>query len=91
MDYFFTEEQKAIMHLVKSIAEREIRPAVAMYDRSGEFPWPIVKSLAKNDIFRVFIDESYGGLAGGTPILNAVIVMEGISRICAGIAMGFLM
>ena len=53
MDYFFTEEQKAIMHLVKSIAEREIRPAVAMYDRSGEFPWPIVKSLAKNG-FAIF-------------------------------------
>ena len=61
MDHFFTDEQKEIQHLVRSIAEKEIRPVVTHYDKRGEFPWPIVKILAQNDIFRVFIEESYEG------------------------------
>ena len=89
MDYFFTDEQKEIQHLVRRIAEKEIRPVVSHYDKSGEFPWPVVKTLAHNDIFRVFIEESCGGIANGTPIFNTVVVMEELSRICAGIALSF--
>jgi alkylation response protein AidB-like acyl-CoA dehydrogenase len=89
MDYFLTERQREIQHLARSIAEREVLPAAAHYDRSGEFPWPIVKSMASNDLFRVFIHESHGGLAGGSPVLNTVLVMEELSRACAGTAMSF--
>jgi len=89
MDYFFTDEQKDIQQLVRRIAEKEIRSVVADYDRSGDFPWPIVKILARNDIFRVFIEEAYGGISNSTPIFNTVIVMEELSRICAGIALSF--
>lgn len=89
MEYFFTDEQKEIQHLARRIAEKEIRPVVADYDRSGEFPWPVVKILAHNDIFRVFVEEAYGGIPNGTPIFNTVLVMEELSRICAGIALSF--
>lgn len=89
MDYFFTEEQKEIQRLARRIADREIRPVAAQYDRSGEFPWPVVKKLAGSDIFGVFIEESYGGIANGTPIFNTVVVMEELSRACAGIALSF--
>ncbi len=89
MDYFFTDEQKEIKQLASRIAEKEMRPVVADYDLRGEFPWPIVKTLAQNDIFRVFIEAPYGGIPNGTPILNTVIVMEELSRICAGIALSF--
>ncbi|MEJ2109943.1 MAG: acyl-CoA dehydrogenase family protein [Acidobacteriota bacterium] len=89
IDYFLTDEQKEIQHLVRSIAEKEMRPVVEQYDRSGQFPWPIVKILARNDIFRVFIDESYGGISNKTPSFNTVVVMEELSRVCAGIALSF--
>ena len=89
MDYFLTDEQKDIQQLVRRIAEKEMRPVAAQYDRSGEFPWPVVKILAQNDIFRVFIEEPYGGIPNGTPIFNTVLVMEELSRICAGIALSF--
>ena len=89
MDYFLTEEQKDIQHLVRSIAEREIRPVVNQYDTSGAFPWPVVETLSRNDIFRVFVDEAYGGIANGSPSLNAVLVMEELSKVCAGIALSF--
>ena len=87
LDYGFTEEQTAIRELAREIAEKELRPVAAQYDVSGEFPWPVVKTMAEADLFRTFIPEEYGGIAGGTPTLNLVLVTEELSRACAGIAL----
>jgi alkylation response protein AidB-like acyl-CoA dehydrogenase len=89
MNYFLTDEQIEIQQLARKIAEREVRPLAAQYDRSGDFPWPIVKLMAAKDLFRTFIDESHGGIAAGSPVFNTVLVMEELSRACAGIAMSF--
>ena len=87
MDYGFTEEQMAIRDLTREIAEREIRPVAAEYDRTGEFPWPVVRTLAQADLFRTFLPEEYGGIAGGTPVTNLVLVTEELSKACGGIAL----
>jgi len=87
MDYGFTEEQRAIQDLARDIAEREIRPVAAEYDRSGECPWPIVRTLAGADLFRTFVPEEYDGIAGGTPTTNLVLVTEELSKACGGIAL----
>jgi len=87
MDYGFTEEQSAIRDLARDIAEREIRPVAAEYDRTGEFPWPVVRTLASADLFRTFIPEAYDGIAGGTPTTNLVLVTEELSKACGGIAL----
>ena len=87
LDYALSEEQVAIRDLAREIAEREIRPVAAAYDRTGEFPWPVVKTLAAADLFRTFIPEAYEGIAGGTPTLNLVLVTEELSKACGGIAL----
>jgi alkylation response protein AidB-like acyl-CoA dehydrogenase len=87
LDYGFTEEQTAIRELAREIAEKELRPVAARYDVSGEFPWPVVKTMAEADLFRTFIPEEYDGIAGGTPTMNLVLVTEELSRACAGIAL----
>jgi alkylation response protein AidB-like acyl-CoA dehydrogenase len=89
MDYSFTEYQAAIRDLAREIADKEIRPVAAEYDREGKFPWPIVEELAKTDLFRVFIDEQFDGMSDGTPIMNMVIVTEELSKACGGIALSF--
>lgn len=89
LDYSFTEYQTAIRDLAREIAEKEIRPVAAEYDREAKFPWPIVKVLAQTDLFRVFIEEPFGGLSEGTPIMNMVIVTEELSKACGGIALSF--
>jgi butyryl-CoA dehydrogenase len=89
LDYGFTEYQTAIRDLAREIAEKEIRPIAAEYDREAKFPWPIVKVLADADLFRVYVDEKYEGLTDGTPIMNMVIVTEELSKACAGIALAF--
>jgi alkylation response protein AidB-like acyl-CoA dehydrogenase len=89
MDYFLNDSQKEIQQLARKISETEIRPVAANYDRTGDFPWPLIRTIASNDLFRTFIHETYGGMAGGTPVLNTVLVMEELSRACAGTALIF--
>jgi alkylation response protein AidB-like acyl-CoA dehydrogenase len=89
LDYGLTEYQAAIRDLAREIAEKEIRPVAAEYDRDAKFPWPIVKLLADADLFRVYVDDQYEGLTDGTPIMNMVIVTEELSKACAGIALAF--
>jgi butyryl-CoA dehydrogenase len=89
MDYAFTEYQCAIRDLAREIAEKEIRPIAAEYDREAKFPWAVVKVLADTDLFRVYIDDEFGGISDGTPIMNMVIVTEELSKACGGIALSF--
>jgi alkylation response protein AidB-like acyl-CoA dehydrogenase len=87
LDYGLTEEQTAIRNLAREIAEKELRPVSAQYDISGDFPWPVVKTMADAGLFGTFIPEEYDGIAGGTPTLNLCLVTEELSRACAGIAL----
>jgi len=89
MDYFLTEEQQFMKDVARDIAEKRIRPVRAEYDESGEFPWPIVEAMADADLFRVFIDDEYDGMAGGTGIMNMCIVTEELSKACGGISLAF--
>jgi butyryl-CoA dehydrogenase len=87
LDYGLTEEQITIRDLAREIADREVRPVAAEYDRTGEFPWPVVKTLAASDLFRTFVPEEYEGIANGTPTMNLVLVTEELSKACGGIAL----
>jgi alkylation response protein AidB-like acyl-CoA dehydrogenase len=89
MDYGFTEYQAAIRDLSREIAEKEIRPIAAEYDKEAKFPWPVVKVLAETDLFRVYIEDEYGGISDGSPIMNMVIVTEELSKACGGVALSF--
>jgi alkylation response protein AidB-like acyl-CoA dehydrogenase len=87
MNYFLTDDQKMIRDLAAQIAREKIAPVAAELDESGEFPWEIVKTLAKSDLFRVFIPSEYEGLGGG--IFEMCIVVEELSRACSGIALAY--
>ncbi len=89
LDYQLTEEQAMIRDLSRTIADNEIRPVAAEYDRTGEFPWPVVRKIAEAGLFGVFIDEAYGGLAGDSRTMNMVLVTEELSKACGGISLAF--
>ncbi len=84
MEYFLTEEQKTIKSLARKIAEERILPVRAELDEKEEFPWAIIKDLADADMFRVFVPEGYEGLGGSC--LELCLVVEELSRVCAGVA-----
>jgi len=56
MDYGFTEYQRAIRDLAREIADKEIRPVSAEYDREGKFPGHR-QSPGGDGPLRVFIDD----------------------------------
>ncbi|MGA1871035.1 MAG: acyl-CoA dehydrogenase family protein [bacterium] len=87
MDYFLTDDQIMIRDLTRTIAEEKIRPIRAELDEKEEFPTEIVKELARSDLFGIFIPEEYGGLGGDC--LELAIVIEELSRVCAGVALAF--
>jgi butyryl-CoA dehydrogenase len=89
MDYGLSEKQVMIRDLARQIADNEIRPVAAEYDKTGEFPWPIVKKMAEADLFAVFIDEAHGGIADGDRTMNMSLVTEELSKACGGIALSF--
>ena len=89
LDYFLTEEHLMIRELAREIADNEIRPVAAEFDRTGEFPWPVVRKMAEAGLFGVFIDESFGGIGDENRTMNMVLVTEELSKACGGISLAF--
>ena len=87
MNYFLTEDQKMIKDLAAQIAREKIAPIAAELDESQEFPWEVVKTLAKSDLFRVFVPSEYEGLGGG--MFEMCLVVEELSKACSGIALAY--
>jgi butyryl-CoA dehydrogenase len=87
VNYFLTDEQKMIRDLAAQVAREKIAPIAAELDESGEFPWDVVQTLAKADLFRVFVPSEYDGLGGG--IFEMCLVVEELSRACGGIALSY--
>ena len=87
MQYKLTDTQIMIKNLARRIAEEKIKPVREKYDKSGEFPWDIVKIMADADLFRVALPEEYDGFGGG--IFEMALVTEELSRVCGGIALAF--
>ena len=85
MDYELTEEQQAIVETAREIAQKKVKKVREHYDRTEEYPWEIIEEIRKADLFGVYIPEQYGGLGGG--VFELVLVMEEISKACAGIAL----
>ncbi len=87
LEYFLSEDQKTLKDLTRKIAEEKILPVRVELDEKEEFPWAIMKSLGDSDLFRIFIPEEYEGLGGGC--LDLCLVVEGLSRVCAAIAVSY--
>lgn len=87
MDYFLTDEQKMIVELSRKVAEEKIVPVRAELDEKEEFPWQIMKDLARADLFGLYIPEKYGGF-GGASFENALAI-EQLGRACIGVATTF--
>jgi butyryl-CoA dehydrogenase len=85
MDFELSEEQRQIRATVAEFAEREIKPHASRWDRDEIFPRDVVKKIGELGFLGVAFPEKYGG--GGADTLSQVIVVEGLARHDAGIAL----
>ncbi|MGE3062097.1 MAG: acyl-CoA dehydrogenase family protein [bacterium] len=87
MHLLLSEELIEVKKLSRQIAEEKVKPVREEFDEKKEFPYEIMKYLGKSDLFRVFIPEEYDGM--GLGISGMSIATEELSRVCAGIALGY--
>ncbi|OGS00327.1 MAG: acyl-CoA dehydrogenase [Elusimicrobia bacterium RBG_16_66_12] len=87
MDYELSETQTDIRDLAYQVALRDLKPVREKHDEEETFPWDVVKKMAAADLFGVYLPEAYGGLGGG--LMEQVIVIEQLSRVCGGITLAF--
>ncbi|HAV93150.1 TPA: acyl-CoA dehydrogenase [candidate division WOR-3 bacterium] len=87
MHLLLSEELIEVKNLSRQIAEEKIKPVREELDEKKEFPYEIMKHIAKSDLFRVFIPEEYDGM--GLGIAGMSIATEEFSRVCAGVALGY--
>ncbi|XP_053623828.1 medium-chain specific acyl-CoA dehydrogenase, mitochondrial isoform X4 [Plodia interpunctella] len=77
------DEQKALQDLARKFTKEEIIPNAAHYDKTGEYPWPIVKKAWSVGLMNSHIPEHCGGL--GLGVFEASLVAEEIAYGCSGI------
>ena len=73
-----TDEQKAIIEMVRQFVDEQIIPNAEHYDGADEYPAPIVDQLKELGLFGITIPEEYGGL--GLDLTTYVMVVEELSR-----------
>ena len=73
-----TDEQKAIIEMVRQFVDEQILPQAGHYDAEDEFPAPIVSQMAELGLFGVTIPEEYGGM--GLDLTTYTMIVEELSR-----------
>jgi alkylation response protein AidB-like acyl-CoA dehydrogenase len=83
VDFGLTPEQSEIQGLTHELAQAEIEPHAAEWDREERFPRELFGKLAELGLMGVCIPDEYGG--AGADFLSYVLVLEELSRADAGV------
>jgi alkylation response protein AidB-like acyl-CoA dehydrogenase len=83
VDFRLNAEQREIQALAREVAQAEIEPNAAAWDREHRFPAELFERLAELGLMGVCIPEEYGG--AGADFLSYVLVLEELSRADAGV------
>ena len=83
MDFELTPEQQEIQALARKLADAEIAPHAADWDREHRFPQEVFARLAEVGLMGVCVPEEYGG--AGADFLSYILVLEQLSRGDAGV------
>jgi alkylation response protein AidB-like acyl-CoA dehydrogenase len=79
-----TDEQRAIAALAAEIAQREIAPHIARWDRDRTFPRELYGKLTDAGIMGIIVPEALGG--AGADYVSYALAVEELARVDAGTA-----
>jgi alkylation response protein AidB-like acyl-CoA dehydrogenase len=79
-----TDEQRAIGALAAEIAQREIAPSIARWDREHVFPRELYGKLDAAGIMGIIVPEEFGGV--GADYVSYALAVEELARVDAGTA-----
>ncbi|EDO34653.1 predicted protein [Nematostella vectensis] len=78
-----SDELRALQDMARKFAREEIMPKAAEHDKTGEYPWEIIKKAHEVGLVNGHIPEAYGGI--GLGVLDGCVVTEELSYACSGI------
>lgn len=84
VNFGLTKEQQEIQQLAREFARKEIAPHAEHYDKSHEYPWPIVKKAQEMGFTCQNVPEEYGGM--GLSLFEEIIVGEELAWGCSGMS-----
>jgi acyl-CoA dehydrogenase len=84
LDYELTEEQSMYQKTARDFAADVMRPAAEHHDRTGEYPWEIIKKAHALGLTNTMVPVDYGGIGLGT--LDSSIITEELAWGCTGIS-----
>jgi len=78
MDLQLSEEHLMIRDAARDFAQNELAPVSEHYDRTGEFPSPIIKVMGEMGFMGIEVPEAYGRV--GLDTISYVLAMEEIAK-----------
>lgn len=70
-----SDEHEALLHAVRSFAQKEILPIAAEFDETGEFPMATIRKMGQMGLMGIEVPEEYGG-AGMDTLAYALTMIE---------------
>ncbi|MFO7619155.1 MAG: acyl-CoA dehydrogenase [Thermoplasmata archaeon] len=80
MNFDLTKEQQMVRAMVRTFAEKEIRPIAQELDRTGEFPWPIIRKMGELNLMGMTVPRDGGG--AGVDAISYALAIEELARVC---------
>src|SRR3712207_5905644 len=84
VDFTLTDEQKALREMAHDFAAKEIRPVAWEYDKTGDWPAPVLEKSWELGLMNSHIPEEYGG--PGVSYFEGALIEEELGWGCSGIA-----
>jgi acyl-CoA dehydrogenase len=82
VDFRLTDEQKGLQQKARKFAQEYMIPYAHYYDKTREFPRPIIKKCWEEGLMNLSIPKKYGGLGLGS--IEQCISVEEMAAGCAG-------
>ncbi|MFW9767442.1 MAG: acyl-CoA dehydrogenase family protein [Candidatus Thorarchaeota archaeon] len=82
IDFSLTDEQLELQKKARRFAQEYMIPYAHYYDKSGEFPRPIIQKCWEEGLMNLSIPKKYGGFELGS--IEQCIVVEEMAAGCAG-------
>jgi len=82
--FALTGEQRMLQALARDFARAEVAPVAEHYDRTAEFPLPVIQKARAAGLININLPLEYGG--GGASLIEECLVAEEIAWGCSGIS-----
>jgi len=78
------DETKQLQETARTFSHNVIAPAATHHDKTGDYPWEIIKKAHNIGLLNTHVPEAYGGL--GLSLFEGTVISEELAWGCTGIS-----